>query len=98
MDETTVMEFYLSMMSVILDELRRNKIVTLPLLGELKLKKQSQRMALVGRSNVLIGPRDVLKFCATDDLKKYFANIQGPVVILNSSVYREAGRSKDVAQ
>lgn len=88
MNTTTVMQFYLSTVAVVLDELRRGKIVTLPLLGDLQLVEQKRRVAWVGKRQAVIGPRDVLKFRATDDLKRYLSAMQGPAVILNQPVYR----------
>jgi len=91
MDDTTIAHFYLGMVAVVLDELRRDKVVTLPLLGDLQLKTQKRRMAWVGRTHALIGPRDVLKFRATDDFKRYLSKMQGPAVILDRSMYRGSG-------
>lgn len=88
-DTTTIAQLYLSTVAVVLDELRRDKIVTLPLLGDLQLVEQKQRMAWIGKNQAVIGPRDVLKFRATDDFKRYLSKMQGPAVILNQSVYRD---------
>lgn len=89
-DTSTVAQFYLSTVAVILDELRRDKIVTLPLLGDLQLVEQKQRVAWIGKTQAVIGPRDVLKFRATNDFKRYLSKMQGPAVILNQPVYRES--------
>lgn len=88
MDTTAIAQIYLSVVAVIVDELRRDKVVTLPLLGDLQLKEQKRRVAWVGKTQAVIGPRDVLKFRATADLKRYLSQMQGPAVILNQPVYR----------
>jgi len=98
MDTTTIAQVYLSVVAVIMDELRRDKVVTLPLLGDLQLKEQKRRVAWVGKTHAVIGPRDVLKFRATDDFKRYLSKMQGPAVILNTPVYRTTLHPADVAQ
>lgn len=87
-DPTTIAQMYLSVVAVVLDELRKNKVVTLPLLGDIGLVPQKRRMAWIGKRHALIGPRDVLKFRATDDFKRYLSRMQGPAVILDASIYR----------
>lgn len=91
MDKASIAQVYLSLIAVIMDELRRDKVVTLPLLGDMQLVQQKRRVAWVGKTQAVIGPRDVLKFRATDDLKRYLSQMQGPAVILNHPIYREAG-------
>jgi len=70
--------FYMSMVAVIGEELRTNKIVRLPHLGDMALVKQAPRVAWMGRVQALISAREVLRFYPKDHLKRYFAKRQGP--------------------
>ncbi|MFH1769909.1 MAG: HU family DNA-binding protein [Parcubacteria group bacterium] len=71
--------FYMSMVAVIGEELRKNKIVRLPHLGDFSLITQKSRPAWVGKSHVVISPREVLKFYPKEHLRRYFNKRQGPL-------------------
>ena len=70
--------FYMSMVAVVGEELRKNKIVRLPHLGDMALVETKPRVAWMGKIQAVIGARDVLRFYPKDRLKRYFAQRQGP--------------------
>lgn len=77
MDENTVREMYYALVRVVKQELRRNKLARLPQLGDFGLIQQKARMALVGRKQARIGPREIVKFYPADWIREYFAARQG---------------------
>jgi len=78
MDRDTVFSFYMALVGVIGEELRRHKVARLPHLGDFALTMQRPRPAWVGQSHVVIGSREVLKFIPKERLRRYFAKRQGP--------------------
>lgn len=82
MDRDTVFIFYMGLVSVIGEELRKNKLARLPHLGDFALVRQKPRPALVGKHHVVIDSREVLKFYPKERLRKYFNKRQGEVEVL----------------
>ena len=63
---------YLSMVYIIVDELRKHKFIRLPTLGDFALVRQKSRPALVGRSQCVIDGFEVLKFYSKHKFLFYF--------------------------
>ena len=77
LDERTVREMYFGLVRVVKQELRQSKIARLPQLGDFGLIQQKPRMALVGKRQVRIGSREVVKFYPAEWIREYFAARQG---------------------
>ncbi|MBU6415345.1 hypothetical protein KGQ34_03875 [Patescibacteria group bacterium] len=77
-DPDMIFLFYMSMVSVIGEELRKNKFIRLPHLGDFALVMQKPRPAWVGRAHVMIGSREILKFYPKEYLRRRFNKRQGP--------------------
>ncbi len=71
-DEATT-DWYLGLVKMISQELRENKFVRLPHLGDMALVTQKSRPALCGKARVLLGPTEVLRFYPKQKMKRYFA-------------------------
>ena len=76
-DPETTFIFYMGLVSLIGDELRRHKIVRLPHLGDFALVMQKPRPAWTGKIHSVIGFREVLKFYPKEKLRRYFNKKQG---------------------
>lgn len=59
-------------------ELRANKFIRLPHLGDIALVTQLPRPAWVGKAHLVIGSREVLKMYPKEHLRRYFSKRQGP--------------------
>ena len=77
-DPETSFLFYIGLVSLIGDELRKNKFVRLPHLGDFALITQKPRVAWMGRMHAVIGTREILKFFPKERLRRYFSKRQGP--------------------
>jgi len=69
---------YYALVRVVKQELRKNKLARLPQLGDFGLIQQKARVALVGRKQARIGPREIVKFYPAEWIREYFAAKQGP--------------------
>ena len=69
--------FYMGLVELIGAELRANKFIRLPHLGDMGLILQKPRPAWVGKAHVVIGSREVLKFYPKERLRRYFSERQG---------------------
>ncbi len=76
-DRDTTFMFYMGLAALIGDELRKNKFVRLPHLGDFALVEQKSRPAWVGRIHAIIAMREVLKFYPKERLRRYFGQRQG---------------------
>lgn len=76
-DDDTVFLWYIGLVTLIGDELRKNKFIRLPLLADIALVTQKPRPAWIGKSHLLIGSREVLKVYPKEKLRRYFASKQG---------------------
>lgn len=76
-DPDTSFLFYMGLVALIGDELRRNKFVRLPHLGDFALVEQKPRPAWMGKLHAVIGSREILKFYPKERLRRYFAMRQG---------------------
>ncbi len=76
-DRDTAFIFYMGLVGLIGDELRKNKFVRLPHLCDIALVTQAPRPAFLGKAHVVIGSRDVLKVYPKEHLRRYFAKRQG---------------------
>ena len=77
-DRDTAFIFYMGLVELIGAELRVNKFIRLPHIGDIALVMQKPRPAWVGQSHVVIGSREVLKVYPKEHLRRYFAYRQGP--------------------
>ena len=76
-DPDMSMLFYTGLVALIGEELRKNKFVRLPHLGDFALIEQKPRVAWCGRLHTFIGSRDVLKFYPKEYLRRRFNKRQG---------------------
>ena len=76
MDQDTVSTIYMGMVKLVSQELRTNKIVRLPHLGDFALVEQKSRPAWTGRAHVQLGAKDILKFYPKEALRRYFSKWQ----------------------
>ena len=76
-DPETTFLFYIGMVELISDELRKNSFVRLPHLGDFALITQKPRVAWMGRMHAVIGTREILKFYPKERLRRYFSKRQG---------------------
>jgi len=63
---------YIAVVKLVEQELRRHKMVRLPHLGDFALVTYKGGPALVGKQQVTIGDREVLKFYPKERLRRYF--------------------------
>lgn len=80
LDKDTALIFYATVVQIVGQELRRNKVVSLPHLGDFALVEQKPRPAWAGRKRVFMPARDVLKFYPKEKLRRYFNKRQGIIV------------------
>lgn len=82
-DEKIMRHMYQAFVGVVNDELRHNKFVRLPQLGDMALVPQKPRPALIGSSHrqVRIGSRNVLKFYPKEQWRRQINARQGAPVI-----------------
>jgi hypothetical protein len=77
-DRDTAFVFYMGLIGLIGEELRKNKFIRLPHLCDIALVTQAPRPAWVGRAHLVIASREVLKIYPKEHLRRYFAKRQGP--------------------
>ena len=77
--DETITDWYLGLVKLISQELRENKFVRLPHLGDMALVMQKSRPALCGKAHVLLGPTEVLRFYPKTQMRRYFAKRKGQV-------------------
>ena len=78
-DRDTAFTFYMGLVALIGDELRKNKFIRLPHLCDMALVTQKPRPAWVGKAHLVIGQRDILKVYPKEHLRRYFSQRQGPI-------------------
>ena len=76
-DPDTSFLFYMGLVALIGDELRKHQFCRLPHLGDFALVRQKARPAWCGRLHAIIGPREVLKFYPKEYLRRRFNKRQG---------------------
>ena len=84
MDRDIAFVFYMGLVGLIGEELRKNKFVRLPHLGDMALVLQKPRPAWVGRAHVIMGSREVLKFYPKEYLRRRFNKRQGQIRYLEA--------------
>lgn len=67
---------YIGMVKLVEQELRRNKVIRLPHLGDFALVQQKARPGLMGAKQVMLKEREVLKFYPKERLRRYFNKLQ----------------------
>ena len=72
MDPEAVVRVYLGLILVIEEELRKNKFVRLPILGDFALVRQKSRPAWIGKSHCIIDGYEVLKFYVKENFRQHF--------------------------
>lgn len=72
-DHDAALQWYIGLVRLISQELRNNKFVRLPHLGDLALSPQRERPAWCGKAHVRLEPTEVLRFYPQKKLKRYFA-------------------------
>jgi len=75
-DRDTALIFYVGLVGLIGEELRKHKFVRLPHLGDFALVGQKARPGWMGKAHVRMPPQDVLKFYPKEKLRRYFAKRQ----------------------
>lgn len=81
-DHKTSHDFYMGLVRLIADELRKNKFVLLPALGEYALVKQKSRLGWVGKARIMIDGLEILKIYPDRKLREYFNKRQETPEIL----------------
>jgi len=76
-DYDTTFAFYMALVELIGQELRENRYIRLPHLGDFALTEQKSRVALIGKIQAVIGSRAVLKFYVKEGLRRRFNQRQG---------------------
>jgi nucleoid DNA-binding protein len=71
-DPDTTFLFYIGLVALVSDELRKNKVIRLPHLGDFALVEQKPRPAWIGKIHAIIGSKEVLKFYPKERLRRYF--------------------------
>jgi len=67
---------YIGMVKLVEQELRRNKVIRLPHLGDFALVEQKARPGWMGTKQVMLKEREVLKFYPKERLRRYFNKLQ----------------------
>ena len=70
-DDGTVFLWYVGLIQLVGDELRKHKFVRLPHLGDMAIITQKPRPAWAGRRRVRLGPTEILKFYPKEKLRRY---------------------------
>jgi nucleoid DNA-binding protein len=70
-DQESVARVYLGLVMLIDQELRKNKFVRLPILGDFALVRQKSRPAWVGGAHCVIEGREVAKFYMKEDFRRH---------------------------
>lgn len=81
-DPEAVIRIYLGLVMVIEQELKKNKFIRLPVLGDFALVRQKSRPAWVGQSHCVIDGREVAKFYIKEDFRRHF-NRRQPIQLLS---------------
>ncbi len=71
-DPVVAASIYLSLVYVIVDELRKHKFIRLPTLGDFAIVRQKSRPAWVGRNHCVIDGMEILKFYPKSSFREYF--------------------------
>jgi hypothetical protein len=71
-DPETCVMVYLGLVALITEELRQNKFIRLPVLGDMALAPQKARLGWMGRRQVRMPPMDILRFYPKDNYRRYF--------------------------
>lgn len=74
-DDKIVKSFYLALVKLVVSELRANKVIRLPHLGDFALVEQKPKTALVGKFRKFIGAIRIVKFYPKDALRQYFSKL-----------------------
>lgn len=76
-DRDTTFCFYMGLVALIGEELRKHKFIRLPHIGDMALVMQKPRPAWLGRAHVIMCSREVLKFYVKEYLRRRFNKRQG---------------------
>ncbi|MDO8513937.1 MAG: hypothetical protein Q7S50_00110 [bacterium] len=79
-DDETATQWYIGLVRLISQELRNNKFVRLPHIGDLALSPQKRKVAWCGKAHVYLGPTETLRFYPHDKMRRYFAKRKNPTV------------------
>lgn len=74
-DPKTVQDFYMGLVRLLTQELREKGVVRLPHLGDFALVKQKDKMGRVGKRNIMISGKYMLKFYPNNSWRKYFSKL-----------------------
>ena len=72
MDPEVSLMVYLSMVALIVEELREHKFIRLPTLGDFAIVRQKSSPALIGRRHCIIDGMEILKFYPKHSFRGYF--------------------------
>jgi nucleoid DNA-binding protein len=75
-DSDSIKDFYMGLVRLITNELRKNGVATLPHLGVFALVKQKDRVGLAGQFKKMIVGKYVLKFYPKEAWRKYFSQFE----------------------
>jgi len=76
-DKENLKNFYMSLVRVVTNDLKKNGVARLPHLGDFALVKQKDKMGLAGTMRKMITGKYVLKFYPKEAWRKYFTKFSG---------------------
>lgn len=82
MDPDATFLCYMGLVALVEQELRINKVVRLPHLGDFALVEQKPRMAWINKAHVKIGAREIVKFYPKEKMRRHFSLMQDPPTFL----------------
>lgn len=71
-DRDTLFHFYMGLVQVVAEELKQHKVARLPHLGDFGLVAQKRRVGWAGPQQVMLEPREVLRFYPKERFRRYF--------------------------
>lgn len=72
-DRDKVFLTYMTMVTMLGEELRRHDVAHLPHLGDFGLVEQKPRPGWCGKRHIRMGPKKILRFYPKERLRRYFA-------------------------
>ena len=76
-DTRMVKDFYMGLVRLLTQELKKNGVIRLPHIGDIALVKQKDRVGWAGQFQKLILGKYILKFYPNLQWRKYFAKLGG---------------------
>lgn len=74
-DTKTVKDFYMGLVRLVSDDLKKNGVCRLPFLGDMALVKQKDRIGWAGQFQRMIEGKYILRFYPKETWSKYFSKL-----------------------